>query len=1392
MELKKRLLLFLMSFLCIYTYAQYNQFQFSRLDITQGLSQNEVNCIFKDSKGFLWFGTMTGLNRYDGYEFKVFRNDLNDSLSLSDNYISQIFEGPENKLWIFTKTGLNIYDPATEKFYRNPKPFLKALNIPDLNISSIIKDGNGNYWFAHRTNGLYKYTTSTHAVTHFYKKQNNADALYSDSVSSLATGPNGSLWVIYNDAVVDKIDDESNRIVYRNFYICKLFSSRQADYHLFADAQNQLWVYVLGNNPIGVIYFDPSTGSLKHIEKKDNGIGLNTNLVNGVVQDESGLIWIATDHGGINLLDKKDFSIRYLLNREDDEKSISQNSIISLYKDNSGIIWIGTFKKGISYYHGHINKFPLYKKLLSNPSSLSYNDVNRFVEDAKGNLWIGTNGGGLIYFNRLEGRFTQYKHNASDAQSLCNDVVVSLWIDHDQKLWIGTYFGGLDCFDGKKFIHYKHNDADPASIGDNRIWEIFEDSQQRLWIGTFDAGVELYDRKKNNFIHYRPFITSNPLRSRYIDAFAEDAKGNLWIGTSTGIDVLDKQLQKFIHYGLDPANPSKSISNDNVICLLNDKRGWMWIGTRDGLNILDPSTKKIKTLRASDGLPDNTILTMLEEDNHHIWLSTPNGLCDITVGTDKKTGELIFQFQNYDENDGLQGREFNENAALKTKAGELIFGGANGFNLFNAQNIVNNNQQASVILTGLQMFNKDVAIGEKLNGHIVLEKSITESKEITLRHNENVFSIEFAALDFPAKKKIRYAYMLEGFSNDWLVADGKTRKATFTNLDPGNYTFRVKTSREDGSWGNEATVLAIKILPPFWKTPVAYFIYAVLIISGLFFARRVILQRAKMRFAIEHERKEAQRLHELDMMKIKFFTNVSHEFRTPLSLILSPLDKIIKDTSEQHQKNQFQLIHRNARRLLNLVNQLLDFRKMEVQELKLHATKGDVAKFIKDISYSFTDLAEKKNIQFNYKSAVASFITKFDHDKIERILFNLLSNAFKFTHEHGNVDMQVEAQQTNDDDTSLFIIKIKDTGIGIPAEKQEKIFERFFQNEVPGEMMNQGSGIGLSITKEFVKLHGGAISVESEVDKGSTFIVTIPFKESRINIPEILLQEEDAKIKNTDDEHEEPVVQQAVKNKDTKNKKPVILLVEDNEDFRFYLKDNLRQFFSIEEAANGKEGWQRALAVHPELIVSDISMPVMDGIDFCKKVKADKRTSFIPVILLTALMGDEQQLKGLETGASDYITKPFNFEILLSKIKNLLGQQAKAKQTFQKQVQVSPSEIKTESADEKFIRQALALVEENMSNDRFSVEEMSRDLFMSRVALYKKILSLTGKTPVEFIRSIRLKRAAQLLEKSTLTISEIAYDVGFNNPKYFSKYFKEEYGMLPSAYQAQKKKEDIK
>ena len=1360
-----------------WSYAQNGQFKFSHLDVTNGLSDNQVNCFYMDGKGFMWFGTTSGLNRYDGYKFKVFKHIANDDSSLGENHVLNIFEGPGKKLWIFSHSTISIYNATTEKFSNNVANEVSRYHIHTDQITLVKKDGGGNFWFTTINRGLYCYHPKTNSTDFFSSSKNSKTALHSNFVRDVAPASQNSIWLIYNDGIIDELDSKSNRIIKRYDGIAKANNGKSEIYSMTVDSHRNLWVYSFGT-PIGVFCVNTANYTVKHLSKDNAGTGLNTNIVNNVVEADDKKIWIGTDHGGINIFDPATQKVSYVMSREDDSKSLSGNSV-NLYKDNTGIIWAGTFKQGLNYYHAGIMPFPLYKHFILDPKSLPFEDVNGFAEDAAGNLWIGTNGGGLVYFNRSNNTYTQYKHDPLNPNSLSNDIIICLHIDKERRLWIGTYFGGLECFDGKKFTHYRHSDKLPESITDDRVYSIIEDSDNNLWVGTFAGGLNVYDPKTNAFRHPEYRV---PMCSDYTSVLYEDKQQNIWIGRDKGIDVIMKKTNTVKHYFFLNRN-QKSLVAIDVNAIIEDSRGLMWIGTKEGISIFNKQTNKF--LSAEDGIvfPSTNVSNILEDNEGKMWISTTNGLTSVKLI--KKDNKYKFQLNNFNEFDGLQGRWFNLYAALKLRDGEMLFGGAHGFNLFNPRKINTFKLKQNLVFTDFQLFNKSVGVGDSVKGDVILTKSISETQLLTLNHSENVFSIEFAACDYLNPDKIKYQYSLEGFDKGWITSPGTDRRATYTNLDGGDYTFKVRTINTNDPNVSSVISLKIKVLPPFWKTPLAYITYFLATVGLLVYIRHRGIVNLKRQFEIkqaeleaerkvEAEREEARRMHQLDLMKIKFFTNVSHEFRTPLSLILSPIDTLIQTMDKPEQQHHLVMIKRNGKRLLNLVNQLLDFRKMEYNELKLCLRKGDIVKFIKDVSSSFTDVAHQKHIQYVIESEVCSFITNFDHDKIERVLFNLLSNAFKFTPSGGHISVMLSLFEPDvfAQEQKMLQIKVIDTGIGIPVENQEKIFERFFQDNLPESLLNQGSGIGLSITREFIKMHGGSITIESEPDYGTCFIIDIPVGKQLEETPADLPAQEDflyPVLKNTD---EIP----------GSSKKPTILLIEDNHDLRFYLKDNLKHSFHIIEATNGKDGWQKALALHPKLIVSDISMPEMNGLELCKKIKADSRTTHIPIILLTALSTERDQLAGLDTGANDYIVKPFNFEILLSKIHNLLRMQETMKQTYQKQVEIQAKDIVVISEDDKFLKNAMDNIEKNITNPGFSVEELSSNLNLSRVSLYKKLLTLTGKTPVDCIRTIRLKRAVQLLEKSKLSIANVAYEVGFNNAAYFAKVFKEEFGMLPSEY----------
>ncbi len=1376
MKLKTTLLILALSSALSRLSAQSTEYQFSTLNFSNGLSNNHITSLYKDPRGFMWFGTMSGLNRYDGYEFKVLRHDRNDPHSIGDNFIEQIFEGPEGKMWVQSRSSrFNIYDLATDQFDHDYAGYLRKHSLPEFWLLSIVRGATG-YWFVYRDSGIYHQSFDGKVIAVHQDSTRPGCLSTAAAISDLKEDHAGNCWVVHQNGLLEKVDRRTYTVVFRSTELENVIGNNQVPCNLYIDNQDDIWLYS-GGYFKGVWRYRPATGAFTHLSTTSSPGRLSSDIIYTAIQDDKGKIWLATDHGGVDVLDKNDLSVTPLTHIEDDRKSLAENSLPAMIRDSTGTIWLGTFKSGINYYHQNGIQFPLLRHHPHDIHSLSFDDVNTFAEDSAGNIWIGSNGGGLIYFDRRRNTFRQYLNDPASPNSLANNIVVGLLVDHDNHLWIGTYFGGLDYFDGKRFIHYRHDDHRPASLADDRVMGLYEDSDHDIWVGTLAGGLDRFDRKKNGFDHFNS-RQPNSIRNNYVSSISEDRQHHLWIATAFGIDVLDRRNGSFTHYSSD----TNQLSTDNVILLFRDSRNNMWVATRDGLNLFLPEKNSFQSFTTDNGLPDNTIRGMVEDTNHDLWVSTANGLSRIRVtSTGDRPGPVRIRCRNYHEKDGLQGREFNERASLATRDGSLLFGGPNGFNLFRPDNITNTTTPPPVVLTGLDIFNKTVHVGEQMGNHAVLDRSISETPEITLSYNQDVFSIEFAALDFVDNPGDKYAYTLEGFSKNWLVTNGNARKATYTNLDAGTYTFRVKASDEDGQWYDREATLKIVVLPPFWKTSLAYLVYALALIGILLIARRMVIRKARMRFALEQERRETKRLHEIDLMKIRFFTNMSHELRTPLSLILAPVDKLLTGPAVADPHPQYEMIRRNARRLLHLVNQLLDFRKMEVNELRLHPRQGDICKFIREISYSFNDLAERKNISFAYHSDKDSFLTSFDHDKIERILFNLLSNAFKFTPANGAVSVDVTTEHAAD--KTILSIKVKDTGIGIAPDIRDKIYERFFQSDVPDTILNQGSGIGLAITQEFVRMHHGQLSVESELNKGSCFTIRMPFTPLTASTT---INGTPAITPFTPTTGDPAPIPFTPTNGDP-SKQPTILIVEDNEDFRFYLKDNLRHFYSIIEAADGKEGWRKALGEHPDLIVSDISMPAMNGMELCKKISTDERTAQIPVILLTAMTGEGAELNGLRTGAVDYIIKPFNFELLLSRIRNILAHTATVRKTYQRQVQATPATLDIESADETFIKGVLEHIENNMANPDFSVGKLSTQFHTSRSTFYKRLLLLTGKTPIEFIRHIRLQRAAELLEKSQLTVAEIAYTVGFNNPKTFSQYFKEEFSRIPSAYRSEKK-----
>ncbi len=1359
-----------------HSYGQKAANQFRRLDNQSGLSNNHVNTVFTDSRGFLWAGTISGLNRFDGYNFKVFKNDPSRPGTIPFNNVHYIYEDHLGWLWIFDNTGqYTLFNPETETFTHNHPTLGSNFPIPWNNIIFLRPDRKDHLWIGTANNGLFVFDTQLQKIQRLANKPADSGSLSDSSVSDLIHGNNNKTYVVYTAGLIDIIDSETTKVMGRmRIPVNPTLAETSREYRIFADNDNDLWVY--SNDPDEGIYLYTNE-EWKFITSRSRSVSITSQAITGILQDNKGDIWIGTDHGGLNVINKETFAITYMASLAGDYTTLSGNSITGLTKGADGIIWVGTYKNGINYYHENLFLFEHYRSGPYQTHNSFTNDVNCFAEDKDGNLWIGTNGGGLVFFDRTRNTFITWRNNPKNTNSLSSDVIVSLLIDKNNQLWIGTYQGGLNRMEGNRFFHYRHNPSDPASLSNNSVWQILEDHKGNIWVGTLGGGLDLLNRSTGRFTNYSP--SNSDLSSTFVLTLFEDLQNNLWVGTSYGLNRLESSSRKFTTFFNQEGNP-RSLSNNHVLSVSQDSEGRIWIGTRNGLNLYSQESSEFIRYSTGDGLPDHNIISMEPAADGSLWIATLNGLSKMTLH--HSNGKATFR--NFDLADGLQGREFNEHSSLHTRSGELIFGGANGFNIFNPPQIKITDQPIKVIITEFSLFNQPIGIGHAIDGRILFSRSLNMQPTITLRHYQNVFTIAFSALNFFQPEKTRFRYMLEGFNDNWLETDMTSRVATYTNLNPGTYTFRIKAQSTNGNWDGEETTLKIVVIPPFYATGWAYSVYVLVLIAAMILMIYAVKRREKIKFLRRQEKDEYNRMRELDAMKTRFFTNVSHEFRTPLTMILTPVDKLLKETNDSNLQSQLQMIHRNGKRLLNLVNQLLDFRKLEKNKIALNLTHANIVEAVKESFVSFVDLFESKHIQYRFVSNVNEYLVSFDADKLEKIIFNLLSNAVKFTPENGMIELELhrcapEAQKTDNPfrGSEYVEIIVRDTGLGIAPDRLDKIFERFFQSIENTSVINQGSGIGLALTLEFVRMHGGTIRVDSTPGKGSCFTVRMPLETTASLIPAIIKSE--------------PIALSTKRNANPENtthggKKPSVLIVEDNEDLRFYLRENLKKRFTIIEASNGTKGWEIVQQHTPWLVVSDIMMPVEDGISLCRKIKGDTSTSHIPVILLTARGSEEQRLEGLQAGAEDYITKPFNYEVLELKITRLLELRRSFQQAFARRFSIEPGEITITSLDEKFLTKALGLVNQHLDDTGFSVEKMGRELGMSRGHLYNKLVSLTGKTPLEFIRIIRLKRAAQLLGKSQLTVAEIAYQAGFNDPKYFARYFREEYGMNPSEYARKK------
>jgi signal transduction histidine kinase/DNA-binding response OmpR family regulator/streptogramin lyase len=1369
-----------------------------------------VHAFHHDSQGFIWIGSQEGLLRFDGYTYKPYSYTPFDSNSLSNDWVFDIEEDHLGNLWIGTfGGGLNYFDQKTEKFTRFSGTTEKNQNS---HITKIIVNEDGSIWFSGSMHSLTHlkldldkkphythYDFSNEPVAKSFPTKNTALTAHKDKQGIIWIGM-ATEGLIRFDPVTEEIiqykhDPENNQSISHNTIssICE-------------DDSGNIWIGTghpnISRHGAGLNLFNRRTKTFKHF--KHDWSGKNSICSNNICQlliDNTGIMWIGTWNNYINTV-----AVKELLSEEEPffrhHKNLKRPVIESLYEDRYGNVWIGLMNRESHKFDRQQNSFALFSRNENYPNSLTQTGTWTVYADQSGKMWFGTNG--VDVYDSETGNFKHYYYDRQDTTGLSSNMISGIQENPEGNVWIATWHDGINILipESGIFKHMKNNPNDSMGLGSNTIQHLLARPNGDFWIATQNVGIQLYERKTGNFYTFdldpethEDFIFSN---------LCEDRSGTLWIGTSNNGMYslrLDKHLNpEIVHYYNDPQNLSSLSCNDvsDIIQPSVIDTNTLWIATKAGLNRFDLETKSFKHFYRKDGLAANLILKILEDNQGNLWCTTPHGISVYNI----KTGKIL----SFGRGDGMPFDSFGgfrQNAA-KDLDGRLYFAGGNGVLSFLPEDIRQNPNIPPIRITDFSVFPK----------HVELDTAIQYKRSIVLDYNQNMFSFDFAALNFTNPEKNQYAYKMEGLIDDWIQI-GTERTASFTNLDPGEYVFRVKGSNNHGVWNEEGTSVKVIILPPWWRSSWAYIAYFILVLSVLYALRQYDLkrQRLKHQLALEHEYTE--NLQEIDRMKSRFFANISHEFRTPLTLILGPIKKWLPQLRNRNLKQDLMMMQRNANRLFRLINQLLDLSRLESGGMTLQVREADITQMLRGYVQSFESLARIKKINLEFIAEPESIKTFVDRDKIEKIMYNLLSNAFKFTPENGEVivclslrgdlhkgrstkqspsvgNKEIAASSpllgTRNDKSKIqnpkskFLkISVTNTGSYIPPENINRIFDRFYQANVSEIRGHEGSGIGLALTKELVELHHGQIRVDSHIDTGTIFTIHLPLGKEHLNEQQI----SDSPISFPDNIEEaflyETMTAGESRPKNRKNL-PLVMIVEDNPDVRFYIRGHLEHSFRIAESSDGKEGLETAIKKIPDLIISDVMMPGMDGFELCRKLKTDERTSHIPVILLTARATTEDKIGGLETGADDYLTKPFDAQELQARIRNLIKQREKLRAHYARHLKFDQQLQTGNIANHAFHDRAIQVVERHLADEEFDVTDFAREMDYSRSQLTRKLEALTGMAPSRFIRMQRLVQASKMLGHEEVNISQVAYACGFNNLSYFSRSFKAQFGQLPSDY----------
>ncbi|MCV9389118.1 two-component regulator propeller domain-containing protein [Reichenbachiella ulvae] len=1349
--------------------AQQSVSDYQFVSIQQELSQNTVTALAQDENDLLWIGTRSGLNRYDGINMKTFMFNGEDSLSICSNYIRSLYLTQNQKLIIGTLArGYCVYDERSETFTKLPSK-KEPLELATSTINTFYEDEEGNIWMGTEHRGVFMWKKKEQVFVQYRHNENDAWGISSNKVTGIVGDDRGNLWISTWGGGLNLFDNNTKRFI-----------------HFMKDGDNGpqsniIRCFAKGND--GTLWLGTDRGvdkvtynrsgkyEFEHLPIKSNR-GEDP-FVLTILEDSQDRLWIGSENHGACVVDLETGDHHWYASQSKSEYSIKNNSIWALMEDSQGIIWVGTFNKGLYKLDEGNWKFPVYKHNPYDEQSLTHNAVSSFYEDDQGNVWIATDGGGVDYWDRKKDTF---KHYRKESNPNMVDEVLSVMIDRNESVWIGNWQGGaLVKKKGQKdFVPFQMEHNFDLQRDRENVFAIKEDSQGRIWFAVFRGGLLYYDPASDVFQSYaHDEYDSSSISSNDVRHVFEDSKGRFWIGTEgAGLNVLtDPSRGKFkrFYYNQDD---STTLSNNTVQCVIEDPKGRIWVGSSGGLNLYDETNQTFVHYGEENGFADEVIHSMQIDENNNLWISTNKGI----VRFDPETRKV----RNFDLNDGLQAMEFFKHSSFKLSDGQMLFGGVDGFNVIEPGQVSDDFDEPQVYLVDFRLSNRSV----KKIDDIQYSGELMIDAQVELNYNQNDFNFEFAQINFNQSQKNQYAYRLKNYDKGWQES-GSRREAYYTNVPPGNYVFEVKATNNGGEWSTKHASLAITIRPPWYATIWAYLLYGLLVMGILYYAFQTVLNRERLQTKLVLEHMELSKMQELDQMKSSFFANISHEFRSPLTLILGPLKAMIENGDFNSTREQVAMMLRNAENLLNLINQLLELSKLESGKMRLELVTMNVNEFLKPIIHSFSSMANRNNMAFKVVMPSKPVELSFDRDKLEKIAVNLLSNAFKYTNDFGKIEVALH------DFPDKVILEVKDDGIGIPDEEQDFIFNRYYRVRDNKKKKSKGTGIGLSLTKELVELHHGHIEFTSRENEGTSFEVHLFKGKAHFDEEDFEHQEQTAVMVSRENqgvyELEESVIQSSSSNESLEEeedkKLPLILVVEDNLDIRTYIKGILNSEYRVIQAEDGVQGIETAKEQIPDLIITDVMMPGKDGFELCKSIKSDVKTSHIPVILLTAKASNDSALDGFELGADYYITKPFNPKLLSLRVRNALNTRDQIRgQLNNNTLNIEPKNVKIASRDEEFITKAVSIIEENISNSEFYVDDLGKELGMSRMQLYRKLKGLIGQSANEFIRTIRLKRAAQLIKQGELNISEITYQVGFNDLQYFRDCFKKQYGMNPSEY----------